>query len=360
MACVLTLIAHAGAGDPSPAGIPRRATPAPASQPARPPGPPPAPGARPVDAIRRVLIVSVDGLRPDLLARADAPNVRRLMRGGAFTLWARTTAASRTLPSHVSMLTGVTPPRHEIEWNRDLPLARPLYPRGRTLFDIAHQYGYTTALVAGKSKFGAPDHPGSIDWKWIAPRPATRPSTAPTTTARPASEDEWPDDGMKAKKEELSDAAVASRAARIIRDHRPDVAVVHLPHVDNVGHLAGWGTPDRVRAVEDADLALGQVLRAVEEAGLAPTTLVILTADHGGAGRTHGPDDPRSRHIPWIAFGPGVRRGFDLTRFPDLTVNTEDTFATACYVLGMRPAPHIDGKPVREIVCQEDLLHASE
>src|SRR3712207_159213 len=59
--------------------------------------PPVAAPSHPVAAIDRAVIVSVDGLRPDLLARADAPNLRRLMRSGSFTLWASTTAASVTL-----------------------------------------------------------------------------------------------------------------------------------------------------------------------------------------------------------------------------------------------------------------------
>src|SRR3954467_15138990 len=104
---------------------------------------------RPVPQIRRALIVSVDGLRPDVLLRADAPRIRQLYRGGSFTFWARSTPASITLPTHVSMLTGCTPEMHTIMWNGDLPLSRPVYPRVPTLFELAKKAGYTTALVAG-------------------------------------------------------------------------------------------------------------------------------------------------------------------------------------------------------------------
>src|SRR5262245_18128368 len=78
--------------------------PAPASQPA---------GADPTR--RRVLIISVDGLRPDVMLRAKAPNLHGLMERGAFTCWAQTTAVAVTLPSHCSMLTGVRPQKHQIE-----------------------------------------------------------------------------------------------------------------------------------------------------------------------------------------------------------------------------------------------------
>jgi predicted AlkP superfamily pyrophosphatase or phosphodiesterase len=265
------------------------------------------PATRPVGAVERLVVISVDGLRPDLLVRAYAPNIRGLMRSGSYTMWARTTAVSVTLPSHVSMMTGVIPKRHEIDWNRDLPLARPVYPKGSTLLDLAKRYGYTTAMVAGKSKFELFERPGSLDWCWVAPKePAT---TKPTTrqagvvAAAPDAEEEWPDDSKKAKKESLSDGVVAEKAAFFLRNYRPGVTFVHLPHVDNVGHAMGWGTPEQIVAVEAADAAVGTILRALRETGAIDSTLIILSADHGGAGGRTG------RTIRGAGTSRGSRRG---------------------------------------------------
>jgi len=47
-------------------------------------------------------------------------------------------------------------------------------------------------------------------------------------------------------------------------------------------------------------------VQLVRDLNLEERTLLILTADHGGAGRTHAADDARSRTIPWIIVGPGV------------------------------------------------------
>jgi hypothetical protein len=85
-------------------------------------------------------------------------------------------------------------------------------------------------------------------------------------------------------------------------------------------------------------------------------TAIILSADHGGAGRTHGADDARSRHIPWILSGPGIRKNFDLTALPELEVNTYDTFATACYLLNIPVKTKIDGKPIVEAIEDRQLL----
>ena len=274
----------------------------------------------------RVLIVSIDGLRPDVALRANTPNIHQLMKSGSFSFWARTTPLAITLPSHVSMLTGVIPRKHEIEWNKDLPLREPVYPNFPTLFEVAHNKHYTTAMVAGKSKFNVLAKPGTLDWMWVA---------AESTT---------------------DDSQVAEHAVQIIRDHQPQVMFIHFPSTDNVGHSKGWGSLEQLVTVEGADTQLGVVLAVLDELKRKDETFIILTADHGGAGRTHIPDDARSRHIPWIAVGPGVRENIDLTLYADLIINTEDTFATASYVLKLPLDKRLDGKPVKEIFEGDELL----
>jgi predicted AlkP superfamily pyrophosphatase or phosphodiesterase len=278
----------------------------------------------------RMLIVSVDGLRPDMLLRSKTPNMHALFEEGTFSFWARTTPHSITLPSHTSMLTGVIPRKHEIEWNKDLPLATPVYPKFPTLFAVARAAGYTTGLAAGKSKFDILATPGSLTAHWIT-------------------------DSEKAE-----DVDVAREASSIIRAEKPQVMFVHLPTIDNVGHKIGWGTPQQVKAVEQADRCIGMLLNALLEAGVREQTIILITADHGGAGRTHLPDDARTRHIPWIVQGNGIRKSQDLTTYPNLVINTEDTFATACHLLGLNPGPDIDGKPVMEILEDRgELLRAA-
>ena len=284
---------------------------------------------RPVPAIDRVMIVSIDGCRPDLLLRADTPVIHALLPRASFSFWARTTAESVTLPSHTSMLTGVTPVKHQIQWNKDLPLLHPVYPMYPTLFQLAKKAGYTTALVAGKSKFINLAVPGSLDEQFI-----------PTD-------------------EKTTDPDVTDQAVRIITQHRPQVLFVHLPGVDNTGHAKGWASPEQLAALAGADACIGRLLDALKQQHLDGSTFVLITADHGGAGRSHGPDDPRSRHIPWIAFGPGIRQNLDLTTFGPLVIDTEDTFCTACYLLGIPPGKDLDGKPIKEIVERTELLSAN-
>src|SRR5207253_2328982 len=88
--------------------------------------------------------------------------------------------------------------------------------------------------------------------------------------------------------EAASDAEAARAAAALVREHRPQVLVVNLPGVEHAGRAtpAGWGSAEQVAAVARADAAVGEVLAAQDATGLAGSTVVLVTSDHGGAGLT--------------------------------------------------------------------------
>ncbi len=284
------------------------------------------PAERPIPAITHVVLISIDGARPDLVLRADTPVMHAMLDRGSYSFWARTTAESVTLPSHTSMVTGVQPTKHGIQWNADLPLERPVYPAYPTLFTLAHRAGYSTAMAAGKSKFVTLNVPKSIDHLFVP------------------SGDTMGNDG------------VADAAVEMEEKYQPGVLFVHLPQTDNAGHKYGWASPQYMAAMHDADTCIGRILKAIDRAKLTDSTFVLVTADHGGAGRGHGPDDARSRHIPWICVGPGIAQGLDLTTYGDLQIDTEDTFSTACYLLGIPVLKKVEGKPITQIVERAELL----
>jgi predicted AlkP superfamily pyrophosphatase or phosphodiesterase len=268
-----------------------------------------------------VVIVGIDGLRPDVALRADMPALRSLMVRGSFTMFAATTDVAVTLPSHMSMLTGVPPNKHGILYNGDPGPSDRIEPLWPTLFTLAHRAGFSTALAAGKSKFSVFTRTGAIDESFIPP----------------------------AGGEAATDSAVADAAIDWIQRTRPSVLFAHFAWVDLTGHDKGWGTPEQIAAAASADRSLGRILAAIDANGLRDSTLILVSADHGGAVKTHGGLDARSHFIPWIAAGPGVRANYDLTQVPGLNVRTEDTFATACAWLRLVPPKPIDGRPVTEI-----------
>jgi predicted AlkP superfamily pyrophosphatase or phosphodiesterase len=62
----------------------------------------------------RVLIISIDGLRSDVVTKNNTPNLQALTQKGAYTFNAQSQVPTFTIPNHVSMVTGVRPITHGV------------------------------------------------------------------------------------------------------------------------------------------------------------------------------------------------------------------------------------------------------
>lgn len=260
-----------------------------------------------------VVVVSVDGLRPDAIARFGAATMQRLIRDGSATLDARTIALSRTLPSHTSMLTGVLPDKHGVVWNDDERETRGTIAVP-TVFGIAHARGFHTAAFFSKAKLHYLEAEGTLDH---GQAPGGR---------RPWSADR-----------------TAGDVERYLATQRPNLLFVHLGEPDHAGHLSGWMSWWYARAVRTADAAVRRIVAASDRAYGAGNYTLILTADHGGHGRTHGSEALADVTIPWIAYGRGVRAGTTLPA----GIRTVDTASTVLWLLGVAPPADWTGQPVR-------------
>jgi predicted AlkP superfamily pyrophosphatase or phosphodiesterase len=255
----------------------------------------------PVGAVtNHVIIISIDGLRPDAIEAFEARTMQRLMREGAYTLTAETVYPSRTLPSHTSMLTGVPPAVHGITWNTDQTGARGVMEQA-TIFELAKGQGFTTAAFFSKAKLRHLERPGTLDHAQ-APRGL---SVYPATLT-------------------------VEDATRYMQFRRPNLLFVHIAEPDAAGHRFGWMGSAYRAAVRRADAAVAGIIAAADASYGAGGYTVIVTADHGGNGHDHGSDHDEDMQIPWIAWGAGVQPG-ELT----LAVNTMDTAATALWLLGI-------------------------
>jgi arylsulfatase A-like enzyme len=257
-----------------------------------------------------VIIISLDGLRPDAIV-GSAPSLAELMRTGAFATEAVTVVPSQTLPSHTSMLTGVLPATHGITWNSDRT-ARVGPVQVATIFQLAREHGLRTAAFFGKSKLRHLLQPGALDYA----QAPTGLHTVPATTTVEA-------------------------AVRYMRFSRPDLVFIHIAEPDVAGHSFGWMSWVYRLAVRRADAAASRILAGAEAAYGAGNYTVIVTSDHGGRGRGHGAHHPDNELIPWITWGAGVRPGPVTGK-----VRTVDTAATALWLLGITPPTSWDGRPV--------------
>ncbi len=267
----------------------------------------PVPSLTPKPLIRRVLIVSYDGLRPDTIELAPMPNLLALMQAGAYSRTAQTTFPSATLPGHASMLMGMCPQKHGVDWNDYDPAQG--YAQGVDIFDLAHAAGLKTVMVVGKQKLIQLTEPGSLDvYQYINDR----------------------------------DLVIADW---ILENFPADFGLmfVHFPTIDFMGHEHGWLSWEQFSVARRGDEALGKLLAALDERGIREETIIIVTADHGGHEQSHGSRNPLDMTIPWILSGPGIRPGELVSQ-----VQTTDTAATAAWALQLPIPPEWDGVPVTE------------
>ena len=63
---------------------------------------------------------------------------------------------------------------------------------------------------------------------------------------------------------------------------------IHLDQVDGAGHDYSHGIPQYSRTVAEVDRLISLILQGLKDASMAKSTIVLITADHGGKGKGHG------------------------------------------------------------------------
>jgi predicted AlkP superfamily pyrophosphatase or phosphodiesterase len=258
------------------------------------------------------VLVLIDGVRPDALSVVDCPHIDALRARGASTLQATSLMPSVTLPCITSILHSLPPGRHGVLTNDWVQMARQV----PGLIDQAHEAGLFTASF----------------YNWEPLRDLSRPKSLSLSTFRANSND--PD----------GDQILADEAARLIGPivkEEDGFTFVYFGTVDAVGHTYGWMSDEYLAQLARVDAALGTLLSA-----LPADTTVLVQADHGGHGFTHGTEAPEDILIPWIIAGPDIRPGYEIQG----PVSLLDTAPTLARALGINPHPDWEGRPVEEIL----------
>jgi predicted AlkP superfamily pyrophosphatase or phosphodiesterase len=245
----------------------------------------------------RVIVISIDGFAAFYWSdpQARVPTLRRLAERGAVASGVETVFPSTTWPTHVSLMTGVSPRAHGVVANHVLNrhtgapedlTGDPVYDaadllRVPTVYDCAHGAGLRTA---------------AIDW------PATRNAKTldfnlpffkdqrvfETQTARAVWDElralgypmhrqgEW----AQLPKRFYKDEMVGSVAAHVVRRHEPDLLLLHFLCVDSFQHLYGPRSPEAYWALEYVDGLIGRFLASLPADSLDHTTIFVVS-DHG-------------------------------------------------------------------------------
>ncbi|MGL4648062.1 MAG: alkaline phosphatase family protein, partial [Caldilineaceae bacterium] len=168
-----------------------------------------------------VVFIMIDGLRPDAREQAHLPAFEALRRRSAWTLRARSTMPSITLPCHMTIFHSVPPTRHGVTTNTYTPMARPL----PGLFDQAKAHEKRSAAFYNWEPLRDLGRPETLDYAWY---------------------------GNYAYQHD-GDELVTDAALAWLPTGAPDFVFLYLGTVDTAGHYYGWMTDGYLRQAERVD-----------------------------------------------------------------------------------------------------------
>ena len=253
----------------------------------------------------KVILISIDGMRPDGLLACKNPYVDELRKMAYYTLDARTVLPSSTLTCHMSLFHSVTAERHGIITNDYTPMVRPV----NGLFEQLYNAGKVNAFYYG----------------WEPLRDIARPRCVKFA------------EHIQAYTEESSDTSLTDSALARIKKSKPDFVFLYMVETDEKGgHDNGWMSDEYLRRIS---IAIDNVHRVIDECSDEYT--IIITADHGGHDRTHGTDMDEDMIIPHFYIGKDFEAGKQFHGGSIL-----DIAPTIAKIIGVEPAPEWEGKSI--------------
>ncbi len=270
-----------------------------------------------VKKARHIILIGSDGLGSYAFEKAEIPNLKKLMNEGAFTLKARSVLPSSSAVNWMSMISGTPPEIHGYtEWGSKTPEIPSavigdggIYP---TIFGLLEQQ-------KPQAKKGVAYVWGGIGYLF---------------------EKDFVDMDFNGERSE-----VLKESIDFLTKEKPYFTFIHFSEPDGAGHNIGHDTPEYYKAVNTIDSAIGEILVALQSAGMLKETLILVSSDHGGIGKGHGGKTLAEMEIPWIMWGAGLKKKGEIAE----TIITYDTAATLAFVMGLEMPQSWRGQPQKQL-----------
>ena len=254
----------------------------------------------------KVLLISIDGMRPDGLKACGNPFVKELEKLCYYTYNASSMVPSVTFPCHFSMTHSVTPQRHGILTNTYVPQVRPV----KGIFEKVADAGGVCAMFYGWEPLRDICLPGSLKFATY----------------------------INAYMQESGDTALTDACEKILEERKPDLAFLYMVETDEKGgHDNGWMSEEYLKRIS---IAIDNVKRMIEKFGDEYTIIVI--ADHGGHDRSHGSTLPEDLTIPLFFYGKEFPKG----KIIEEDISLLEIAPTIAKILGVPEEAEWEGKPV--------------
>ena len=258
-----------------------------------------------VQANKRVLLVSIDGLRSDALLAS--PYAERLLQASTAYTAATTVYPSVTLPCHMSMHHGVSPTVHGVLDNSYTPAEMLTDGIAETLAKV----GKTCAYFYNWGPLGdVIDEGALVKHEYVAGETLG-----------------WAE----------SNEALARACKDYLAANDTDFTFLYLGHLDEMGHQYGWLSAEYNEALHSS---LTLMLDLVDT--LSEDYTVILTTDHGGHGNGHGSELAEDMTIPILLMGADFAKGTSKEGGSIL-----DVAPTVADLLGVLPVAEWEGTSLK-------------
>ncbi len=271
---------------------------------------------------KKVLIIGIDGCRPDALIKAHTPTIDALISNATYSFDALTQPPTVSATGWSSILTGVWGDKHGATDHNNFGHTH--YDKYPDIFKFIEDYNpdlNTASLVV---------------WNPINDKIVSH---------------------ADFEKNFENDSAMVNAVAKRIEKSDDDVMFIHFDDVDHAGHHYGFNPSiaPYIQTIETTDVLIGKIIENMRKRPNFKNEewLIMVTPDHGGTIKgSHGGTSFEERNIFFIASGDNVEnkkiektyntstKAYDFSNTPRIV----DVPATVLDYLGIPIPAHFDGK----------------
>ncbi|MDR3194331.1 MAG: alkaline phosphatase family protein [Tannerella sp.] len=135
----------------------------------------------------------------------------------------------------------------------------------------------------------------------------------------------------------------AQKSAEYIVAKKPYFLFIQLDGVDGAGHEAGHMSPGYLKYIEETDSHVRLIVDALQQAGMADKTLIMVVGDHGGLFHGHGGNAYDELTTPIIFSGKGVKQNYRILQ----QIYKYDLAADVAFALGLKAPQVWTGRPTK-------------
>ncbi|MBI9061489.1 MAG: alkaline phosphatase family protein [Marinilabiliaceae bacterium] len=220
---------------------------------------------------KKVLIIGIDGCRPDALQIAPTPNIDALIDNSTYSMDALTTPPTWSATGWSSILAGVYVEKHQVYDNTFAGANFAQYPDLFKFIEESNSSFQTSSMVVwdpiNTQVVGHADFEQNFE----------------------------------------TDFEMAHSVAEYIKSSDMAALFIHFDDVDHTGHGYGFSPTSApyIGAIKTTDAHVGNIVAAIRNRSTYQYEdwLIILVTDHGGIGNNHGGTSLEERNIFIVASG---------------------------------------------------------